>query len=167
MHIAVDFIDTNRNKWHPDPLWIILTIIIVIFIIAIAINVWGAEVPQDLWKGIIGEACGEKEIGMYAVACVYRNRLQKGMPLGCVALKRKDLNEFVRKQGRKIEYLAKDIIKQIFEGNAPDITGGATHYENVERFGIPKWAKDMVRTLKIGRHTFYLTRYHKLAGGKR
>ena len=59
--------------------------------------------PKYLYKGIIGEAVGEGYAGMYAVACVYRNRLRKGMPLGCVAFKRGDLDRFVEKQGKSIK----------------------------------------------------------------
>ena len=158
MHTIIDFLDPPKPKWKPDPLFFILFFIAMLFLFAVIVNMARCEEiipPDNLWMGIIGEACSEGYNGLYAVACVYRNRLSKGMSLGCVALKRKDLNEFVRKQGRKIEYLAKRIIKEVFEGNAPDITGGASHYENVERFGIPRWAKDMVRTLKIKSHTFY------------
>lgn len=115
----------------------------------------GVPYPEDLWKGLIGEAVGEGYEGMYAVACVYRNRLEKGLPLGCVALRRRDLDEFVRKQGKKFEYMAKDIIEEVFEQNGKDVTGGATHYENIKRFGIPWWAKTMVRTFRLGNHTFF------------
>jgi hypothetical protein len=111
--------------------------------------------PKDLWKGLIAEAVGEGYRGMYAVACVYRNRIREGLPLGCVGLKRKDLESFVAKQGKKYEIMAKQIIEEVFEKNGKDITNGATHYENIERFGIPYWAKEMEVTCKIGNHTFY------------
>jgi hypothetical protein len=114
--------------------------------------------PNNLWKGIIGEATSEGYIGMYAVACVYRNRLEKGMSLGCVALKRRDLDEFVRREGRKAEFIAKSIIEEVFKENGKDITKGATHYENIQKFGIPKWAKKMVTTVFIGSHTFFKAR---------
>ena len=111
--------------------------------------------PEDLWKGLIGEAVGEGYDGMYAVACVYRNRLEKNMKLGCNALKRKDLNEFIERQGEKYEIMAKNIIRKVFEENSKDITYGATHYENIEDFGIPWWAPDMDIVCKIDKHTFY------------
>lgn len=111
--------------------------------------------PDNLWMGILGEAVSEGDDGMYAVACAYRNRLIKGMPLGCAALKRPDLDKFVKKQGKKYEEMAKKIIREVFEGNGPDITRGATHYENVEKFGLPSWAKNMEITAKIGNHTFF------------
>jgi spore germination cell wall hydrolase CwlJ-like protein len=108
-----------------------------------------------LWKGLIGEAVGEGYIGMYAVACVYKNRLARGMSLGCVALRRPDIDRFVERQGVKYERRAKAIIKEVFEKSANDITGGATHYEYIEKYGIPRWAKNMKITTKIGNHTFY------------
>lgn len=114
-----------------------------------------ASYPENLWKGIIGEAAGEGYDGMYAVACAYRNRIRKGLSLGCVALKRRDLDEFVRKQGRKIEYAAKNIVEEVFIRNGKDVTFGSTHYENIERFGTPYWAKNMVKAVKIGSHTFF------------
>lgn len=111
--------------------------------------------PKDLWKGIIGEAVGEGYDGMYAVACVYKNRLRKGMPLGCVALKRKDLDDFVQKQGGDNVKIAKSIIKRIFVSNEGDAVNGATHYENIELFGLPPWHKSVTKVCKIGNHTFY------------
>jgi len=111
--------------------------------------------PKDLWKGLIAEAVGEGYDGMYAVCCVYRNRLEKGMSLGCVGLKRKDLDEFVKRQGKKYEYMAKEIIEEVFFNRNIDVTKGATHYENIEVFGVPYWVKNMEITTKIGDHTFY------------
>jgi hypothetical protein len=77
------------------------------------------------------------------------------MNTGLVALKRKDLNSFVERQGSRYELMAKDIIRKVFNENSPDVTKGATHYEAVERYGLPKWAKGMVRTTKIGDHTYF------------
>ena len=114
--------------------------------------------PSNLWQGIMGEAVGEKYQGMYDVACVYRNRLNKGMSLGCIALKRKDLAEFCERQGEKYCEMAKEIIHKVFVENSPDTTFGATHYEAIEIYGVPYWAKDMVITAKRGEHTFYKER---------
>jgi len=114
--------------------------------------------PDNLWKGILGEAVGEGYRGMYAVACVYRNRIHQGMPLGCVALGRKDLDKFVGKCLPFHHLIAKKVVRDVFENNAKDITGGATHYDNVEAFGMPSWAKNMQVTCRIGRHTFWKER---------
>jgi hypothetical protein len=111
--------------------------------------------PENLWKGLIAEDVSGGYQGMYAVACCVRNRLNAGMNTGLVALKRRNLDEFVRREGRKVEFIAKDIIRKVFEENAPDVTRGATHYENVEAYDMPKWAYSMVRTIKIGEHTYF------------
>jgi len=116
--------------------------------------------PANLYKGIIGEAVCEGYDGMYAVACVYRNRLAKGLPLGCVALKRKDLDTFVKKQGVKYELLAKRIVDGVFDlsdnnSKPNDPTRGATHYENLVDFPMPRWAGNMRITAVIGKHTFF------------
>ena len=133
---------------------------ITVFVVAFLLSpeARATEPPKDLWQGLIGEAVSEGYEGMYAVACVYKNRINKGMSLGCVALKRKDLNQFIKKQGVKYERMAKSIIEKVFYQNAEDITKGAIHYENIERFGIPYWAKDMIITCKIRNHTFYKRR---------
>jgi len=51
--------------------------------------------------------------------------------------------------------MAKSIIQKVFYGDAPDISKGATHYENEMAFGKPYWAKDMVVVARIGSHIFY------------
>lgn len=111
--------------------------------------------PHGLWKGIIGEAIGEGYDGMYAVASVYRNRQKAGLSRGCVACELEDLNEFVNKQPKRYHKVAQGIVWDVFMWRKKDITGGATHYENIEQYGIPYWAKDMEITVKIGNHTFY------------
>jgi hypothetical protein len=115
-----------------------------------------AEILLDnLWKGLIAEDVSGGYQGMYGVACCVRNRLNAGMNTGLVGLKRKDLDAFVKRQGVKYELMAKDIVRKIFIENAPDITRGAIHYEDIERYGLPKWAKGMVRTIKIGEHQYF------------
>lgn len=111
--------------------------------------------PTNLWQGLIAEDVSGGYEGMYAVACCVRNRLNIGMNTGLVGLNRKDLNKFVKREGVKYELMAKDIVRKVFIENAPDVTHGATNYEAVERYGLPKWAKNMVRTAKIGEHTFF------------
>ena len=105
------------------------------------------------WKVIMAEAVSEGYGGMYAVACVIRNR--GGALKGFCGAKRKNLDQFCRKQGQKYIQLAKMIEQQVFQMNAEDITNGATHFENVEKFGKPYWAEHMIVTAKIGNHTFF------------
>jgi spore germination cell wall hydrolase CwlJ-like protein len=122
---------------------------------ALAKDVWKVRQVENLWEGLIAESVSDGYNGMYATACVVRNRLHNGLNTGLVALKRKDLHAFVKRQGVKYEYMAKDIVSKVFQQNSKDITRGATHYENINRYGIPRWAKNMVITIKIGEHTFY------------
>ncbi|MFA5385692.1 MAG: hypothetical protein WC364_13740 [Eubacteriales bacterium] len=112
-------------------------------------------IQTNLWKGLIAEDVSGGYQGMYAVACCVRNRLNAGMDHGLVAMKRKDLNQFCHKQGNNYQQMAKGIINKVFSQAGPDITGGATHYEAVERYGLPNWAKDMVKTVKVGEHTYF------------
>lgn len=111
--------------------------------------------PANLWKGIIAESVSEGEIGMRAVTHCYKNRLEAGMSLGCVGLKRKDLDQFVKRQGVKYERMAKSIVEEAFLSDSKDITKGATHYENLVDFPEPYWAASMKKTVTIGKHTFY------------
>jgi len=108
-----------------------------------------------LWKVIIGEAVSEGYEGLYAVCCVAKNRLNKGMSLGLVAANRKDLDRFVQKQGVKYERMAKEIVQLVFKERNYDSTEGATHFENLEEFPVPEWASKLKVVKKIKRHTFY------------
>jgi hypothetical protein len=141
--------------------WIIVTCLIVILVgILCEKPAHGAlaEPPADLWKCLIGEAVGEGYEGMYAVACVFRNRLEKGLPLGCAALKRTDLDRFINRQGEGYSRMARDIVARVFEANEPDLTHAATHFENVKAFGVPRWSRRMDVTVEIGTHTFFRER---------
>lgn len=111
--------------------------------------------PANLWKGILAEASSERSEGMIAVAWVYKNRLDRGMKLGCSGLHRKNLNQWIAKEGARNEKMAKKILNEVFSEKIKDPTHGATHYENVSAFGLPSWAKGMTITTKIGRHTFF------------
>lgn len=131
--------------------------VFVVFVIPCFAGIEAGNIshPKCLYKGIVGEAVGEGYEGMYAVACVYRNRLRKGLPLGCTALKRTDLDSFVNRQGEKYKKMVEKIVRKVFIENSPDVTNGATHYENIRAFGCPYWAKKMRVTAKIGNHTFF------------
>jgi len=113
-----------------------------------------AQVAQPAyWQVIMAEAVSDGYQGMYAVACVIRNR--GGDLHGFCGSKRKDLSLFCSRQGGKFIRQARDIERIVFEKNGPDITHGATHFEAVERYGMPKWAKGMKVTARIGEHTFF------------
>lgn len=116
--------------------------------------VWASETPA-IWKVLLAEAANQGEIGLYAIACVIRNR---GGINGFAGAYRKDLDVFCNRQGERYIKMAKRIEVIVFKNNGKDITGGATHFENIQKFGIPYWAKKMDRVAIIGNHTFYRER---------
>ena len=126
--------------------------IFIFLLIAIMAQPAMAETPA-IWKVIMAEAVSEGRSGMYAVACVIRNR--GGKLNGFMGAKRPDLDHFVQKQGQRYIHMAKEIQEEVFERNGTDITKGATHFENIRSFGMPYWAKGMIVTARIGRHTFF------------
>ncbi len=113
-----------------------------------------ASPPDNLWKGLIAEAVSENYEGMYAVCCVVRNRLSKGMNNGLVGLHRKDLDEFVRKH-KAYEKMAKKIVYQVFECNGDDTTNGSLYFENISVFKYPDWARKKEFIKIIGNHAFW------------
>lgn len=98
---------------------------------------------------LIGEASNQGIVGMQAVAEVIRRR---GSLKPFSAYHRKDLDSFVLAQGKKIYQNAK---VAWLKSRYSNITKGATHYENVEAFGIPSWAKNMQIVVRINDHTFF------------
>lgn len=130
----------------------IISALIVLILVGICIKAFAAPEPQ-YWQVIMAEAVSEGYDGMYAVACVIRNR--GGGLRGFMGAKRPDLGSFVKKQGQRYICMAKEIQEKVFDGDGPDITKGATHFENIGRFNVPYWAKEMQITCKIGNHTFF------------
>ena len=113
------------------------------------------DIPSNLWQGLIAEATSDGYDGMYAVACCVRNRLERGMDIGLCGIKRKDLNEFCKREGKERERQAKEIVDLVFNKNSKDVTLGATFFENVEKYGLQKWLTNQGFTTKIGEHSFY------------
>lgn len=112
-----------------------------------------AQSNPPIWQVLMAEDVAGGYKGMYAVACVIRNR--GGDLHGFCGAKRKDLSVFCSRQGGKAMREARQIERRVFEQDGPDITLGATHFEAVEKYGMPYWAKGMKVTVKIGEHTFF------------
>jgi N-acetylmuramoyl-L-alanine amidase len=121
-------------------------------------------VAQTLW----GEARGEGERGIHAVANVIVNRVRRpcwwGADFESVCRKpwqfscwnEKDPNrakmEAVTTEDRSY-WTCADIAERAVSGCLADITGGATHYHVI---GLhPAWEKELTETARIGRHVFY------------
>ena len=111
-----------------------------------------AEVDWNLVEmTLVAEAASEGYSGMLAVAEVMRERGWSMRPF--CASRRKDLAGFVAKQGAKVRKLAKLAITEARAGS--QTVKGASHYENIEAFGMPTWAKGKPVLAKVGAHSFW------------
>ncbi len=128
-----------------------MRIFIISILILLICRAACAEPPY--WQVIMAEAVSEGYQGMYAVACVIRNR--GGDLNGFCGAKRKDISQFCDRQDGRFISQAREIERMVFEQSAPDSTYGATHFENIEKYGMPWWARGMTITAKIGEHTFF------------
>lgn len=109
-----------------------------------------AQIRDDLAvRAIMGEASGEGYKGMLAVAGAIRNRQSLNGVYGLHA-----------KHSQHESKATWDLARKAWaESATQDITGAATHWDNVSR-KTPYWAKSMVVTIRIGRHTFYRPRHN-------
>lgn len=100
---------------------------------------------------VLTEAAGEPFEGKLAVAEVLRNR--EWRTEGFAGLLRHNLPAFLAKNRTpEMDRECRLAVRRVLAGS--NLSGGATHFENVEAFGWPKWARGMRVTAKIGRHTF-------------
>ena len=110
---------------------------------------------ESLWEAILlTEAAGEPYEGKVGVAEVLRNRGWD--PAGFVGIRRRDLHRFLSNQPGWAHAQARGALRQARAGS--NLTRNATHFENVEVFGPPSWAREMEQTVRIGRLTFYKKR---------
>lgn len=122
-------------------------------------------VARTIW----GEARGEGERGMHAVANVIINRAKKGGWWGNtpveVCLKPQQFSAWNRNDpnfdlARKVTTdnaqfrTALQIAGRAIAGTLPDITNGATHYFN-PNVVMPAWANALSYIADIGNHRFY------------
>jgi hypothetical protein len=105
--------------------------------------------PANLYMGLIAEDTKGDYQTYLAIASVVRNRIDKGLNHGLVALKRKGISDFVSKEVSyakrvtKIDLidLSQSAIKEVWQGK--DYSNGATHYEHTGKYPVPYWAKKM------------------------
>lgn len=127
-----------------------------------------AEEIDYLARTIWGEARGEGNSGMQAVANVIMNRVKAATWYGAgvkdVVLKKSQFSCWNDGDPNKAKMLAvtdsdisfrnaKYLAEQAVNGVLPDITGGANHYHasNIR----PYWADTDKMTVIIGNHVFY------------
>ena len=116
-----------------------------------------------------GEARGETDEGMQAVANVIMNRVARDSWFGSgiigVALKDWQFSVWNLNDPNRAKVLgvteddpvfvrALDIAKRVVSGDLPDITKGSTHYYAIGSIP-PKWAFVLEYTGTIGSHVFY------------
>ena len=122
-----------------------------------------------LARTIWGEARGEGQTGMTAVANVVMNRVKKGGWWGAtvqdVVLKPYQFSvwndgDVNKKKALEVTtadssfWTAKKIASLAYNGQLDDITGGATHYY-AKSISQPAWTLRMTKTAQIGNHIFY------------
>jgi len=115
--------------------------------------------PSNLWQGLIAEDTRGDYQTYLAIASVVRNRLDKGMDNGLVALKRQNLRQFVKQncdyilktKGIDLAKLATKAIQEVWQGN--DFANGATNYEHTGVYPIPKYTRKMKLVKVIYAHT--------------
>lgn len=105
-----------------------------------------AQIPDAMAvKCLVGEAGNQGFEGMQAVGEVIRHRgATKGL-YGCE-------NKVFRHSKQSLKQSA---LRAWKASETSNLTQGATHFENVESFGFPSWAKKMKQTIKIKNHTFF------------
>lgn len=117
----------------------------IALLLACNASAWAVVDEAKAVHAILGEARGESYKGMYAVACAIRNRGHLRGVYGAKADVSDASDETIQ--------LAYKAWHESEEGE--DITSGADHWENVNAFGMPYWAKGRKPTLILGNHRFY------------
>ena len=146
---------TDLPKPPRRNIWLLLFILALIFLVMGWMSRVRASEGRDktsppIWKGIIAEDTSGNYQTYLCIASVVRNRLAKGMDTGLIALKRKDLDDFVVKEylyalktkGIDLRELSCKAILEVFEGNK-DYVNGATNYEHTKIYPVPKYTKNM------------------------
>ncbi len=62
-----------------------------------------------------------------------------------------EFNDFESRVFNKI----KDVADGLVGGKIPDTVKGATHFENLNRYPMPWWTKDMQAVARTGAHTYF------------
>jgi hypothetical protein len=103
---------------------------------------------HDATLAIIGEAEDQGYKGMQAVAHAIRNR---GTLKGVYGLHAPR----VTKKLFSPSTFHNASLAWVGSKTEQDFTHGATHWEAVQRYGFPSWARNMIATIKIKDHTFF------------
>ena len=131
--------------------------------------VWSKNIESQVVAAvIIGEAGGEGEVGMLAVAGVIKNRMGQSRSAyevvtrpfqfaaysNPVLKKEMPIEDFVAKAALHSRWpYAMLLAEKISESSIVDITEGATHFHTAST--SPYWSKIFQFKVQIGNHKFY------------
>ena len=73
-----------------------------------------------------------------------------------------EFNDFEFRAFNKMKPIAEGIVG----GQAPDTIKGATHFENLNKFPMPYWAKEMDAVSRVGQHTYFKERVKPVKVGR-
>lgn len=152
------------------PISFLKTFLLTIALILLPNLVWSkVSESQVVAAVIIGEAGGEGQTGMLAVAGVIKNRMVKSRTAYMVVTrksqfdaythpilyKKVDIDSWVQKAAKHPRWAyALELAGKLNNGTCQDITEGATHYHAASC--RPYWAKVFLFKTQIGHHLFYL-----------
>lgn len=129
-------------------------------IIGLGIALMSQTPRETVALTLLGEARGETPVGMYAVACVIRNRsIERKMPMDKVCTQKYQFSCWPAIRSRRDLLKTKEgkfalqITDKIMSGQGDDITGGANHYHAF--YVNPSWKNGMKKTLVYRSHIFY------------
>ncbi len=149
-------VEEGIKRFHVFAFIIVIFFLFIIFLcFAMPKKAHAQTMPVPaLWQGLIAEDTRGDYQTYLAIASVVRNRITQGLNHGLVALKRKNLKEFIDKEcdyalkakGLNLINLSQRAISEVWQGK--DYSNGATHYEHTGKYPTPYWAKRM-RVAKV------------------
>jgi hypothetical protein len=109
-------------------------------------KVYAHEIPKDIAvRIIVSEAADQGLRGMICVGEVIRHR--------------GSIKGFYAYRSDRIDHQPKSVWNMAAKAwdlsAGTNYTNGADHFENVHRFGQPRWARDCVETYEYKDHVFY------------
>lgn len=136
-----------------------IIIFIILWILFVSVYIVYGErfyTPDEVVASVISaEACGEGEIGMYAVANVVANRAKKyNITPYEVVTQKNQFYGYTSENREKLYNQCKEVSDRLTSNimQLDDITNGALYFRQI---GEKKRSWHRVFTIKIGNHLFY------------
>lgn len=115
-----------------------------------------ANQPPEVWVANTYAALNRLKAGKYGksledVLSKMSSAIRNNSPQWQLATGQKKRNAYENQVYNKIGETVDDVVS----GRAENPIGKAAYFENIEKFGIPSWAKKMKQTAKVGAHTYF------------